>query len=176
MNVDGLRPIRGPIAPGFWEQNWIWAAPVLLVGAALLLFLFFRIRKALRKSTAPSPEKIFANEAEAIRRLIERNETGEVPSRLSRVLREYIEASTGVRAPEQTTEEFLAGAGKPGDEPDTSERVDLPPDAVDELRPFLALTDEAKFARKALGSSECAELLSIAERFVAANESRRSAA
>ncbi|MFP4352782.1 MAG: DUF4381 family protein [Puniceicoccaceae bacterium] len=175
--AEGLRPIRRPIVPGFWEEHGQWAVPALVVALVAATALALWIRKRLRRPKPPSPLALYREETREVRALLERNETAEVPARLSRVLREYIEASTGVRAPEQTTEEFLAMAGRPagdGDAAQVSETA-LPPEAVEELRPFLALADEAKFARRALGGEECRELLSLADRFVAANEERMSA-
>lgn len=241
LAAEGLRPIRGPIVPGFWEQNGHWAIPALIVGLLAVLGLALWIRKRLRRPKPKSPLALYREETEEVRALLERNEHAEVPARLSRVLRQYIEAATGVRAPEQTTEEFLAMAGQapagPGEsaaessalEPEAAPAASarppaeegaasarpptgegaasarpptrdeaasarpateegahgsglgetayrtLPPEAVDELRPFLALADEAKFARRSLGGDECRELLARADRFVAANEERMSA-
>lgn len=174
MNTDGLRPIRGPIVPGFWESHWHWAIPAILAGCALLAVVFMLIRRKMGKAKTLTALEVFRIETAAIRLLLNRKEVDEVPSRLSRVLREYIEGSTGIRAPEQTTEEFLAQASKPdagASDSDTPKNL-LAETAVEELRPFLTITDEAKFARKALGSDECSELLRIAEKFVAANEER----
>lgn len=176
MNLDGLRPIRGPVTPGFWETNWFWAAPAIAVAVILAVVLAFWVRKRLGRPKIPTAREIYETEAAEIRGLIDRGETAEVPSRLSRVLREYIETSTGLRAPEQTTEEFLAHAGDAGPDPQSEAGAGLPVEAIEELRPFLTLTDEAKFARRNLGPSECTELLRIADRFVAANEDRREAA
>jgi len=195
----------------------------LVLGLVAVLALAFLIRKRLRRPKPKSPLALYREETEEVRALLERNEHAEVPARLSRVLRQYIEGATGVRAPEQTTEEFLAMAGQapadsgesaagssalgggeapasaasakpPAEEgaasarPPTGDaygkgesgrgettRRTLPPEAVDELRPFLALADEAKFARRRLGGEECRELLARADRFVAANEERMSA-
>ncbi len=245
LAAEGLRPIRGPIVPGFWEQNAQWAIPALVLGLVAVLALALLIRKSLRRPKPKSPLALYREETEEVRTLLEQNEHAEVPARLSRVLRQYIEGATGVRAPEQTTEEFLAMAGQapadpgkraadssaleggeapasaasakpPAEEgaasarpptgdgaasarpptgdgaasarPPTGDaygkgesglgettRRTLPPEAVDELRPFLALADEAKFARRSLGGEECRELLARADRFVAANEERMSA-
>lgn len=175
MNLEGLRPIRGPITPGFWEENWIWAVPSILLVAIVALLLGLWLRRHWKQSRIPTALQIFEWETDEIRTLIERGETAEVPSRLSRVLREYIETSTGVRAPEQTTEEFLATAGASTAETEEVSEEGLPEEAFEELRPFLTLTDEAKFARRNLTASECDELLRIAERFAAANENRRNA-
>jgi len=193
----------------------------LVLGLVAVLALALLIRKRLRRPKPKSPLALYREETEEVRALLERNEHAEVPARLSRVLRQYIEGATGVRAPEQTTEEFLAMAGQapadpgksaadssaleggeaptapvrpPAEEGAASARPPtgdayrkgesglgetaystLPPEAVDELRPFLALADEAKFARRRLGGEECRELLARADRFVAANEERMSA-
>lgn len=186
MNAEGLRPIRGPVVPGFWETNWHWAAPALLIALALVIVLFLWIRKRLRRPRVPSPEKTYRSATAPARAMLDRGDLSDLPTVLSRALRFYIEAATGIRAPEQTTEEFLAQAArKPaalaaGDGPDTAPTTEtappLPPDAVRELAPFLTLTDEAKFGGRALDAKECRTLLDQADRFVAANEERRTRA
>jgi len=181
---EGLRPIRGPITPGFWEENAVWAIPALIAGGLILALLARWIWKRARAEKSPSPREQYESEAQEIDSLLTAGRTEEVPARLSRVLREYIEASTGVRAPEQTTEEFLAevlpatsgppstGSETPEDNTsgDSSTNPSTPATPFESLRPFLTLTDEAKFAGRALDAEDCRKLLDTANRFVAANE------
>ncbi|MDO9263061.1 MAG: BatD family protein [Desulfosalsimonadaceae bacterium] len=118
--VDGseVKPhdIRAPKSLPPQVAVWVWAAGI---GAALLLvglgiFLIVRKRRKARLIAAelvvPPHEAAFA----ALDRLMAENliEKGQVKvfyQEISGILRRYIEARFGLRAPEQTTEEFLVG-------------------------------------------------------------------
>ncbi len=160
---EGLRPIRGPIVPGFWEQNAVWAIPAIILGAALLLVLAEWLRRRLMRGAPLTPRECYDREVTAMTHLLAEGHREEIPARLSRVLREYIEAATGVRAPEQTTEEFLAQAG---DDPESG----ISPEALSDLSFFLSRIDEAKYARRLLSPAELQSLFEAANRFVEANE------
>jgi len=189
---DGLRPIRGPIVPGFWEENATWAIPALIVGGLLLLLLGWWIWKRVTIEKILSPREEYEKEVDEIENLLREGHTGEIPARLSRVLRTYIEASTGIRAPEQTTEEFLAevlpgGIGEPNPDAESPRESSTSEEAADLeeptvparnetfeiLRPFLKLIDEAKFAARPLDADDCRTLIDQANRFVSVNEENK---
>jgi hypothetical protein len=165
MAQEGLRPIRGPIVPGFWEVNWMWAVPALAIATIILLALVVWFWRWLRREKTPLPVETYQREVAEMETLLAGGHREEIPARLSRVLREYIEATTGLRAPEQTTEEFLASAGEGSNV--------VSAEAVAELTSFLALLDEAKFARRALTDDEMRSLFASANRFVQATEERK---
>ncbi|MBC2603712.1 hypothetical protein [Puniceicoccus vermicola] len=164
---EGLRPIRGPIVPSFWEENGIWAIPAIVGAALLLLILTILIWKFANRKKLLTPKQRYDQEVGEMETLLTEGHAEEVPARLSRVLREYIEASTGIRAPEQTTEEFLANAAE------ASENR-IPPEAIEELGSFLALMDEAKYARRLLSPEEMQSLFDSANHFVETNEKQEA--
>lgn len=164
---EGLRPIRGPIVPGFWEENWPWAAPAAALAAVGLAVAAYFLFRYLRRPRIPSPLERYRSVAAAVRASLDRGERDEIPTRLSAALREYVEGTTGFRAPGRTSEEFLAAATPSAPEREASA---LPPDAVRQLEPFLRLADETKFTGRAPGEDECRELLARADRFVDAVE------
>ena len=76
---------------------------------------------------------------------------------LSDIVRRYIEARFGLRAPELTTEEFLAEAGR---------SADLTPSHRSLLSAFLERCDRVKFARYSPGDTESHEALQLARQFL----------
>lgn len=159
---EGLRPIRGPIIPSFWEQNAIWLIPSIIAAAVLALLILIWVVKIIRRPKVISPLQRYQFEVRAMKSLLVEGNTEEIPARLSRVLRETIEGCTGMRSPERTTEEFLATASSAS----SGETQSIPPAAVDDLRTFLGLMDEAKYARRQLDSQEIETLLETADRII----------
>lgn len=107
-----LRDIAPPVAmPGF--SPWVYflmgvGAAAIAAGAYLLLR---RRRRRAEMAAAPEPPHQVA--LRELRRLLDENliEKGEAKLfylRLSNILRRYVEDRFGIRAPEQTTEEFLS--------------------------------------------------------------------
>ncbi len=86
--------------------------------------------------------------------------------RLTAIIRDYIEDTTGVHAPEQTTEEFLREIGA-GDR--------FSPDERRRLKEFLESADLVKFARARPQSSDIENSYERARRFVAAIEDEAAA-
>ena len=74
-------------------------------------------------------------------------------TQLSDIVRQFIEGRYGLRAPERTTEEFLAEAR-------------LPEQYMVLLQTFLQEADLVKFARHRPGADDMARALSAAEKFV----------
>ena len=72
------------------------------------------------------------------------------------IVRDYIEQAFGLRAPEQTTEEFLAGMV---DEPAVGRHRAV-------LEPFLVAADEVKFACLSADSAAMQRAFDTAEDFV----------
>ncbi|MFZ2633626.1 MAG: BatD family protein [Desulfosalsimonadaceae bacterium] len=146
--VDGteVKPhdIRAPKSLPPQMALWYWAAGI---GAAFLLaglgvFLMVRKRRKARLIAAelviPPHEAAFA----ALDRLMAENliEKGKVKvfyQEISGILRRYIEARFGLRAPEQTTEEFLDGLK-------TGMALDIRYQGL--LKQFLTHCDLVKFA------------------------------
>ena len=76
---------------------------------------------------------------------------------LSDIVRRYIEERFALRAPELTTEEFLAEAGR---------SAELTASHREVLSAFLATCDRVKFARYSPGEDESQGALDVAKRFL----------
>lgn len=152
-DILGIRPMR---ELGFWETHWQWAAPALVIAIMLgawCVYLF------LRKKPKPAPtpyEQARIELTEAERRAADTDDKTYSAS-VSNALRTYLEGAFGLRAPEQTTDEFLESA-------QSDKRI--PEDALHALENFLKLCDLAKFARHAFGQNERNELLKTARDFI----------
>jgi hypothetical protein len=117
-----------------------WAAGALL-GAALLAAAILgarRLRRRARERRLSPAERAFAELDRLLRRnLVGRGLYKDFYIELTMVVRRYIERRHAVRAPEQTTEEFLAAAAR---------HPRFPPEALARLREFLESSDLVKFA------------------------------
>lgn len=131
------------------EPHWIpptrrmmlgWSALVMLAAAALFglvrLALMLRRRQRLRRLSPR--ERAFVELEQLLRRgLLEKGLYKDFYIELTQVVRRYIERSHGIRAPEQTTEEFLEAA---------SSHPRFTPAVLARLRDFLQAADLVKFA------------------------------
>ncbi len=122
---------------------WIWStAGIVLV--ALLAGGIFLHRKRLTARAASEirlkAHEIAYNELRALvdENLIEKGDIKEFYHRLSAIVRRYIENRFGLRAPEQTTEEFLSGLEYASGFPSQYKPL---------LKNFLKHSDLVKFAR-----------------------------
>ena len=97
--------VTTPISPWVW---WSVAGLFVLLGIGLSLVLVLLTRKQAEEEIPLTPEQLAFLE---LQRLVQEN-LAEVDVKLfyvelTGIVRRYIERTTGVRAPEQTTEEFL---------------------------------------------------------------------
>ena len=130
-------PLPQPLTP------WIWAAAIF--GAILaggMIFYFIRMRRNAPLVTgAPylPPHEAAYRELERLisENLIEKGEVKAFYQAISGILRRYIENRFGIHAPEQTTEEFLAGLKTDTTFPEVYHTL---------LREFLRHCDLVKFA------------------------------
>ncbi len=138
-----LKPVRGLITAAEIEAQrrrvWPWIAAAVVVGAGFVALLVYWMR---RPRPVPPPPPAHEVALEALRRLVAKDliAAGRIEQffvEITGIVREYIERAFGLRAPEQTTEEFLANI--------TSQPVVAAHRQV--LAPFLAAADEVKFAR-----------------------------
>jgi hypothetical protein len=138
-DLADLEPIVPP-KPLTSSYGWLWFGllPVPLILAAMAWL--YRRRKAVGDTVVqPTPAEIARR---ALAALLEENLPAkglvqEFYLRLTSIVRHYIEGTTGVRAPEQTTEEFLRDMHRRGlFEPNQSAR----------LQDFLQAADMVKYA------------------------------
>ncbi|MGD9613097.1 MAG: hypothetical protein AB7V22_09380 [Kiritimatiellia bacterium] len=159
-----IRPAKGGLAQ--WPappSRWLWVALAIL---AVLAAAFFALRKFLTTPRTilhlapPIPPHRIALDALADLRAkgwIEALQIEPFYVALSGIVRRYLEARFGLRAPERTTEEFIRDAL-------TSRKLS---DAHRDLvAGFLEQSDLVKFARHAPGPADMRNALDSAERLV----------
>ena len=117
---------------------WIFAALAGVAALAAILFGLTKLSRRVREYRMSPVERAIAE----LQRLLGRN----LPARglfkefyieLTMVVRRYIERTHGIRAPEQTTQEFLAAAAS---------QPTFTPEVIAQLRTFLESADLVKFA------------------------------
>jgi hypothetical protein len=134
-----IRDIAGPLdVPADYTKAIVIAAAV--IAAAVVLYVIWRRRRLVPLAARRIPPHEIAYRAleELIASgLIEEKRYREFTSEVADILRRYIEDRFGIRAPERTTEEFLAeaGTGLPVDD-----------DRKNILAQFLIHCDLVKFA------------------------------
>jgi hypothetical protein len=139
-SLADLKPAGGPQPIPAEPFNYLW----LLTGIPVVgLLLFFALRKKKEDGAAAAP-RLSPREMAwlELQRLVDAGylERGELQiyfTELTGVVRRFIERTMGVRAPEQTTEEFLREAGR-------TDRI--PEGERERLGRFLEAADLVKFA------------------------------
>ncbi len=109
-SLDDLRPPAPPVElpEGGMALAWLW-----IIGGIILLasgYLMIRRRRMLKQTAEPqlSPQELANRELRAlISGKLSETDVKAFFVELTGIVRRYIERSTGVHAPEQTTEEFL---------------------------------------------------------------------
>lgn len=149
-------PLPGPA----WTRWWPMALGCIAVLAAAIAWAR---RRRLRRTVEPprrTPEEIA--QAALLALLAEdlpaRGLFKEFYLRLTGIVRQYIEDTTGLRAPEQTTEEFLR---------DMRSRDDFPAARAVRLAEFLEAADMVKYAGQQPGEGQVEEAVGRAREFVA---------
>lgn len=135
--VDDLAPVRVRRSP----RDFLRLAGLAALAAAALAALVALVRWIRRRvriaRMAPRERALLELEALLARRLAERGQFKRFYVELTQVVRRYIERRHAIRAPKQTTEEFLRDAAQSGR---------FPPDTLARLRAFLESADLVKFA------------------------------
>ena len=152
-----VRDIAPPVdMPRGWGL-WIALAAALLLFAAGLIWWWRRPRRA-QQVAALAPHLLALRQLKELQaeRLVEKGDIKLFHIRVSDVLRRYIENRFGVRAPEQTTEEFLATVGNNGALGNSRHL----------LREFLTHCDLVKFAKHQPTTAECQGTFDTCRRFV----------
>lgn len=141
---------------------WLWTAlgVAFLLGIGIWIGVLIRppktteIRRVYKSAHAIAFERLKAIAAE---NLVEQGRIKEFYEKLSTCLRQYIENRFQLRAPEQTTEEFL-------EQLKTSDALRL--EHKQQLQKFLEHSDLVKFARYEPNPEQINESLTMAEEFV----------
>jgi len=160
--VEDIRDIKGavpiPLSP------WWWGAFAVVLALAAAVFWWWKrhqLKSVTPSVTPPTPYEIAR---QALQQLREDNPPVDVfYTRLSDIVRHYIEGQFGLHAPERTTEEFLAEAH-------------LPSDYMTLLSAFLTECDLVKFARHQPDAADRQRAFAAAEKFVEESGNRLRAA
>jgi hypothetical protein len=153
-----LKEIAEPVdMPAPW---WPCVAGGVALAALLAALLWWRRKRLEREAIPPpSPHEVAFAELEKLLAsgLLEKGEAKLFYLRLSNVLRHYIEDRFGLRAPEQTTEEFLAELqrGQP-----------FAPKHNESLQAFLEHCDLVKFAELQPTPQEAATSVELCRKFI----------
>jgi hypothetical protein len=151
-STNDIRNIKGmvPVPHEWW---WVWVLLAVVAAGVLAIWLWKR-RKTTTATEMVAPPSPFEVAMAALQQL----RTQSLPveafyTQLSNIVRQYIEGRFGLKAPERTTEEFLAEAA-------------LPEQHMKLLRPFLEECDLVKFAKFTPGESDRLRAFGAAEKFV----------
>jgi len=173
LDVKGLegeeRPALADVGPALPpvplppEPRGRLTLTVILVGVGVLLALTFALwwqRRHIREP-APPPLDPVAEAQRALaelmaRGLIEAGEFGLFYVELTGIVRVFVERTTGVKAPDQTTEEFLHEAEHHGAFTEVRRQA---------LQRFLEAADLVKYAAQVPGSHEVTEAVDSAHAF-----------
>jgi len=138
--------------------QWLLAALAAAGAIALLSMMLRRIRRAVRIRLMSPAERALHELAQLLGRgLPERGLFKDYYVELTHVVRRYIERAYGIRAPRQTTEEFLASAR--GD-------ARFSPESLSQLSEFLQSADMVKFAGLAATVEMARDAANAARRYV----------
>ena len=150
--TNDIRDIKGlvPVPHAWW---WLWVMLAIVAGA-VVAFWWWKRRPTTTVTKPVAPLTPYEIAIRALQRLRQDNlPVEEFYTRLSDIVRHFIENEFGLRAPERTTEEFLAEAT-------------LPPEHMTLLSAFLQESDLVKFARHRPGKEDMERVFGAAEKFV----------
>ena len=154
--MQDIHDIKGlvPLPHEWW---WLWL--VLAAAAAAITFWLWRRRHQSGASAfvaaPPTPYETAIRELRRLRE--EKPPVEEFYTRLSDIVRQYLEGQMGLRAPERTTEEFLY---------EVSRDQSLSANHRELLGAFLQEADLVKFAKFQPGTEEMRRAMEAAEKFV----------
>ena len=154
--MQDIHDIKGlvPLPHDLW---WLLLLLILVVVAAAAFWILNRRRPDAWAPSTPPPTP-YETAIRALQQLLEENPpVEEFYTRLSDIVRHYLEGQLGLRAPERTTEEFLYEMSQ--DQALSAEHKEL-------LGAFLQESDLVKFARFRPGEDDKKRVFDAAERFV----------
>lgn len=156
-----LRPARAALEElqGPWlQRKWPWLVFGVVALASLVAGLIAWMRRAEERARLTAFDRALARLGRLERRGLPSGDAADAwYVELSDIVRRYIEERFALRAPELTTEEFLAEAGR---------SAELTASHRDLLSAFLATCDRVKFARYSPGEDESQDALDVAKRFL----------
>lgn len=160
MAAEELRDVKPPVGEEVALLRWGLIA-LIVAGILILMFVLLRWlrRPRSKEGVVISPWDKALKELEFLQRenLPQRKEAGLFYSRLSGIIRRYIEERFAIRAPEMTTDEFLQAI---------QDRDVFDQEQKNLLKQFLTGSDMAKFARYAASEIEMQQHYDLAVNFV----------
>ena len=163
-----FRPARGLVEADRIEamERRLWPKVVVVLAAtvAVVVLLVWWVRRPRAVTPPPPAHEVAIKRLRDLERsdLIGRRKVEPFFVAVTEIVRDYIEGAFGLRAPEQTTEEFLASL--------TDAKALT--DHRQVLQPFLTAADEVKFARFDADEGAMRRAFSTAENFVLATSQR----
>lgn len=159
--LEDIRDIKGVIGlPGLWMSPWVLCA-IFLVLFLLGGFLLQGIRSRRRRSVLPLSPPAHQLALEALDRLDQEalweRDVKEYHVQVSVILRRYLEHRFGMRAPEETTEEFLESVSKNHILNEAQKKC---------LESFLEQCDLVKFAKFTPAAQEARRVSHVARGFI----------
>lgn len=161
--IPDLDQLDGMLPPQPLEENhrywWIWGL-LLVIAFLLTAFKFVRRKKSQPLTVQKRTPEELAREALAMllgEDLPRQGLFKDFYVRLTGIVRVYIEGTTGLRAPEQTTEEFLR---------EMRTQATFPPERSNQLQEFLEAADMVKYAGQQPGSDQIELSIRRAQGFV----------
>ncbi len=161
-----LNEIVPPLPYPRTYKVWIYSsAGIILIAVLAGGFIYYRRRFSSNGDIEAGlkAHEIAYNELRALiaENLIDRGDIKQFYLRLSSIVRRYIENRFGLRAPEQTTEEFLTGLEK---------ACEFPAEYKPLLRDFLRHCDLVKFARFEPGAEDIQKSFDSCRAFIQGTE------
>jgi len=146
-DLSELKPAAPPVEiPVEHNWSWIWWSAGAVVAVSAVAFMFLRRRRSEQQEEVLPPRDRALQDLDAlIRSDLSSRDVKLFYVELTAVVRRYIEDSTGIRAPEQTTEEFLR---------EIADKTQFGPDEELRLAQFLVAADLVKFAGQTPGASD----------------------
>jgi len=169
-----LATIRGPrglvdLPPPASSVPWLWIGIGCgVLAAAVAAGVLLRRRRRPPQERVRSPEELAYIELQALIQadLVAAERYGEFYVELTGIVRRYIERTTNVHAPEQTTEEFLR---------EMRDRDLFPAHKQAQFRGFLEAADLIKFAARVPGTEEIEASFDTAKAFVGLTSREKAA-
>jgi len=161
-SLDELRPASGPVelpAAGNSAAWWLLsvAGTLLVAAAAVAWWLWRRGRKPSKEEPLSPRELAYLELARLVEEDLASRDVKLFYVELTAVVRRYIERTTGVHAPEQTTEEFLR---------QISRQATFSHDEGLRLKDFLEAADLVKFAAHQPAAEDVEESFRRAKVFI----------
>jgi hypothetical protein len=154
-DIEGVVDMPKPVS-----FAWLWALGVIVIAAIAVLWLYLRRKrvKELVRIFKPAHELAYERLRALVNEdLVSAGRIKEFYERISDILRHYIEHRFSLRAPERTTEEFLAELAK---------TEVLPAPDKQRLGEFLQHCDLVKFAKHNPTTEQIQETFDLVKDFI----------